>query len=117
MFVGERELEPIAEVEQRLLFELFGLMGKVAAFAAIAHAVALDGFGEDDGGLAVAFVGAAIGVIDFHRIVATARERTQLLVRHVFHHGGGFRILAEEVLADVRASLGFVGLEFAVDDF
>src|SRR3954462_13844446 len=50
LLVGERELEAVAEREQRAARHLLLLVGDVLALAGLAHPVALDRLGEDHGG-------------------------------------------------------------------
>ena len=50
--VGDRYVEAVAERLERVLAHLLLLVGDVLALAGLAHAVALDGLGEDHGRLA-----------------------------------------------------------------
>ena len=52
LLVGQRQLEPVAEGQQRRLGHLLGLVGDHLALARDAHPVALDRLGEDDRGRA-----------------------------------------------------------------
>ena len=58
-----------------------------------------------------------VGVVDLARIVAAALQAQQLVVAQVRHQVQQLGIFAEEILADVGAVLGDVGLEFAVHHF
>ena len=58
-----------------------------------------------------------VGGVNLLRIVAAALELAQLLVGQVLDQLEQFRILAEEMLADVGAALDGVFLVLAVDDF
>ena len=91
-------------------------MRDVAAFARLAHAVALDRLGEDDRRRAAVLHRRLVGRVDLQRIVAAAAERDQLLVGQVFDHRLQPRIDAEEMLADVGAGHDRVLLQLAVDD-
>ena len=103
-----------ADVLHLLFVQLLLLVGGVAAFAGFAQAVAFDGLGEDDGGLALVFDGALVGVVDLLRIVAAAAQAAEFLVAHVLDQLEQLGILAEEFLADVGAALGLEALVFAV---
>ncbi len=115
--VGQRDLEAVAEAFQRVFADLLGLMGDHHAFAGLAHAVAFDGLGENDGRLALVLARRLVGGVDLDRIVAAARQRPDLVVGPVLHHLGGLGIAAEEILADIGAVLRLEVLIFAVDAF
>src|SRR5262245_66087818 len=93
------------------------LVGDHLAFARLAHAVTLDGLGEDHGRLAGMLHGCRIGRIDLDRVAAAPAQRPDVVVAHVLHERGGFGGLAEELLAHVGAVLGLEVLIFAVDAF
>ena len=90
-------------------------MGDVLPLARLAHAVALDGLGQDDRGLALVVLGGVIGRIDLERVMAAADQRPDLVVGPAGDHGGELGILAEEVLTDIRAVLRLEVLILAVD--
>ena len=113
--VGNRNVEPPAELDQFLLVELLLLMGDVAAFAGLAQAVALDRLGQDDGRRTLVLDGRLVGGIDFGRIVPAALQPPNLLVAQVGHHRLQPRIDAEEVLADVVARADDVFLILPID--
>ena len=117
LVVRDRHMKPVAECAQRLIAELLLLVGDHLAFAGLAHAVALDGLGEDDGRLALVLDGRLVGGVDLDRIVAAARQRPDLIVGPVGDHRRGLGIAAEEFLADVGAVLRLEILIFAVDAF
>src|SRR6202020_199872 len=100
-----------------MIADLLLLMGDHLAFAGLAHAVALDGLGENDSRLALMLDRRLIGGVDFQRIMAAAGQPPDLVVAPVGDHGGGFGIAAEEFLADIGAVLRFEILVFAVDAF
>ena len=116
-FLGNRNVEALAEVDHFVFVELLLLMRDVAAFAGFAESIAFDGFGQDDGGRAFVFHGALVGVVDFLRIVAAALQCEDLFVGHVFHQLEQLGILAEEFFADVGAIFGFEALVLAVHGF
>jgi hypothetical protein len=90
-------------------------MGDHLAFARLAHAITLHGLGEDHGRLPRVLHGRRIGSIDLHRVAATTAQRPDVIVAHVLHERGGFRILAEELLAHVCSVLRLEILVLAVD--
>jgi hypothetical protein len=96
-------------------FQLLLLVGDVLALAGLAHAVALDGLGEDHGRLALVVDAAAVGRVDLVRIVAAAVQAPDVVVGHVGDHRLELGILAEEVLARVGAADGLEVLVLAVD--
>jgi hypothetical protein len=115
LIVGDRDIEAVAEGLEGHLAHLFLGVGDVHPLAGHPHPVALDGLGQDHGRLAARFHGRGIGVVDLHRVVAAAVQAPDVLVGHVGDHLGQLRVLAEEVLAGVFASLRLVGLVVAVD--
>ena len=102
---------------QRVVAELLGLMGDHLPLAGRAHAVALDGLGENHGRLPLVLGGGLVGGVDFERVVAAAGQRPDLGVGPVVDHGRGLGIAAEEVLADIGAVLRLEVLVLAVDAF
>ncbi len=89
-------------------------MGDVLAFAGHAHAVALDGLGQNHGRLAGMFGCGGVGRINLVRVVATAIQPPDVLVGQVTDHLLQFLVLAEEVLAGIRTALGLEVLILAV---
>ena len=116
-FVGNGDLEARPEVRDLLLVELLLLVGNVAAFAGLPETVALDGVGQDQGRLSLRFDRLLIGVVDLARIVAAPLQAHQVVVAEVRDQVQQLGIFAEEILADVGAVLGDVGLEFAIHHF
>src|ERR1039458_4034898 len=108
------DLETRAEMRQLLLVELLLLVGDIAAFASLAQAVALDGVGQDHRGPAGGLHGRFVSVINLARIVPAAAQLEQIFVAQVGHQVEQFGVLAEEILADVGAVAGDVGLHFAI---
>ena len=92
-------------------------MGDVLAFARLAHAVTLDGFGENDGRLPGMLYSHGISGIHLLGIVAAAAERPNFVVAHVLHKGGCLGIFVEELLAHIGAVLRLEILIFAVYAF
>ena len=115
LLVGERQLEAVAEAEQRRLGHLLGLVGDHLALAGDAHPVALDRLGQDHRRLAAVVDRLVVGGVDLLLVVAAAVEQPDLLVGHVRHPLGEHGVAAEEVLADVRAVARLERLVVAVD--
>ena len=109
------QVEAVAEEPQVLLGHLLLLVRDVLALAGLAHAVALDGLGEDHRGPVGLVHRRGVGRVDLRRVVPAARQRPDLVVGPVLDHGRGLRVAPEEVLADVGAVLGLEGLVLAVD--
>ncbi len=91
-------------------------MGFVLTLTAC-DAVAFDGLGEDDGGLAFVVNGGVEGGKHFLRVVAAAADALNLLVGEHFAEAFGLRVTVEEVLADVFAGAAGVFLVLAVGNF
>ncbi len=117
LVVADRDVETVAERAHRFVVELLGLVGGVERFAGRAHAVALHRLGEDHGRQALGVDGVLVGRVDLVRIVAAAVEAPDVVVGKIGDHRQRFRILAEEMLARVRAAEGLAVLVFAVDGF
>ena len=117
LLVGQRQAEPVPEPGQGGVGHVLLLVGDVLPLAGLSHPVALDGLGQDDGRLAGRPHGGRVGGVDLDRIVAAAVERPDLLVGHARDHFPQFRVLAEELLPDVRAVFGLEVLVLAVDAF
>ncbi len=117
VLVGHRNFEAVAEAAQRVVAELLGLVGDHLPLARRAHAVALDGLGEDDGRLALVLDRRLVGGVDLERVVAAAGQRPDLRVGPVLDHRRRLGIAAEEMLADIGAVLRPEVLVFAVDAF
>ncbi len=97
--------------------QLLLLMGRVLRFAGRAHAVTLDRLGQDHGRHALGVRRRVIGRIHLVRIVAAAIQAPDVVVGEIGDHLARLRILAEEMLARVRAAERLAGLVFAVDGF
>jgi hypothetical protein len=95
----------------------FLLVGDVLRLAGLAHAIALDGLGQDDGRLALVRHGGGVGGIHLVRIVAAAIQAPDVVVGPGGNHLQQFRVLAEEMLAHVGAVARLEGLVIAVDAF
>ena len=113
--LGDGDVEAVAEgLEVGLTHLLLG-MGDVHALPSHAHAITLDGLGQDHRRLPLVLYRGLIGVEDLDGVVAAAVEAPDVLVRQGGDQLGQLRVFAEEVLAGVGAALGLVGLIIAVD--
>ena len=81
------------------------------------HAIAFDGFGEDDGRLALVVDRRFVSRVNFDRIMPAPGQRPDLGVGPIFNHCRRLGMAAEEVLADIGAVLRLEVLVFAVDAF
>ncbi len=115
VLVGDGQIEAVAKRLERSRSHLLLLVGDVLRLAGLAHPVALDGLGENHRGLALVFYRRGIRRVDLVRIVAAAIQPPDVVVGHVGHHLQQFRVLAEKMLAHVRAVLGLERLVLAVD--
>ncbi len=114
VLVGDRQVEPVAQLLELGLGELLHLVGRVAALEVLAERPALDRVGEDDRRLADGLGRALERRVDLAVVVAAARQVAQLVVGQVLDHAQQARVRAEEVLAGVGPGLDRVGLELAV---
>ena len=115
LVVRNRDGEAVAELADRRRVELLQLVRRVLALADLAHAVALDGLGQDDGRAAFDLHRRGVRRVDLVRIVAAAVQPPDVVVGHARHHLEQLRILAEEVLAHEGAVVGLEVLVLAVD--
>ena len=104
----------VAEALEVVQRKLLHLVGGVAALEVVAQRVALDGLGQDDRRLTLVLHGRAVRGVDLAVVVAAALEVPDLLVGHRLDERLGPRVAAEEVVADVAAVVGLVGLVVAV---
>ncbi len=82
-FVGERQLESVADLEQIRLAELLLLVGGHARLGRFTQAVALHSLGQDHGGLAGVPRRTMVGVENLERVKPAAPQRPDLVVAHV----------------------------------
>ena len=115
--IGNRNVEAIAEGAHGFVVELLGLMGGIERFARRTHAVTLHRLGQDHRGHAGGVHRLMVGGVDLVRIMAATVEAPDIVIGHVGHHRGSFRVFAEEMLARVRAAECLAVLVFAVDGF
>ena len=115
LLIGERELEPVAEMQERGLGHLLRLVGDHLALAGDAHPIALHGLGQDHRRLAGVLDRRVVGSEHLLLIVAAAIEQPDLLIGHVLDPLEQARVAAEEVLADIGAVAGLERLVVAVD--
>ena len=114
--IGDGNSEARTEHLQLIVVQLFLLVGDVLAFAGLAQAVALDGFGQNDGGRALVLDGCLVSGMHFDGIVAAQPHARQLLVGKMLDHFEQARIGAEEVLPEVGAALDEIFLILTVAD-
>jgi hypothetical protein len=112
--VGDRDAHLVAELLEVVQRELLHLVGRVAALEGRPEAVALHRLGEDHRRLAAVLGRSLERGVDLAVVVPAALEIPDLLVRVALDELGGARVAAEEVLPDVCAALGLVGLVVAV---
>ena len=89
----------------------------VLRFAAATQAVAFNRHCQYHGRLAFGFSGIGVGSVDFIRVVATAIQVHNFVVREVFNQLQQLWILPEEVLASVGPAVGFVVLQLTITHF
>ncbi len=115
LFVGQRQVEAIAEFDQVDALELLLRVRRHAPLAGAAHAVALLGVREHDGRLAAVRGRRGIRRVDLHEVVAAALQAIDLLIGHALGEALEFVVLAEEVVAVEAAVFRGEGLHLAVD--
>ena len=112
--IGDGDAHVIAEGFEVLERQLLHLVSGVAALEAWTEAVALDRLCQNDGGLALVVHCGFESRVDLAVVVATTLEVPDLIVGHVRDHRQSFGVAAEEVLANIGAIFGFVGLVVAI---
>ena len=112
--VGDRHADLVAERLEVLERQLLHLVGRVAALERRAERVALDRLRQDDRRSALVLHRGLVGGVDLAVVVRAALEVPDVVVGHVLDQLLRPRVATEEVLADVGAVVGLVGLEVAV---
>src|SRR5690606_19416436 len=115
LVVGNGNIEAVAELSHRLHVQFFLLVGGILGLADMAHAVTLDGLGQNDRGLTLVIDCLVEGSINLVRVMAAAVQAPDGLVAHLADHFQQLGMLAEKVLAYVGAVVCFVCLVLAVD--
>ena len=115
VLIAHRNVEAIAQFAQRLIAELFLLVGHHLPFGRLAEPEALDRLGQDYGGPPACLHRRGVGRVHLAGIMAAAVETPDVFVRHVGDHFLKARILAEEMLARIGAALGLEILILAID--
>ena len=115
--VGDGNVKAPLKFSHFVFFELFLLVGHVAAFAGFAQAIAFDGFGQDNSWCALVFHSGFEGGVHFFGIVPPATQFLELFVREVFDHFEQVGMGAKKVAADVFAGFDGVFLVLTIDDF
>ena len=80
LVVGDRQVEALSEGVERVGAHLLGLVRAHLALARLAHAVALDRLGQNDGGLPAVCHRCGVGGVDLVHVVATATQAPDLVV-------------------------------------
>jgi len=101
--IRDRQLDPIAELPELLRVELLGLVRDVARLGPGPERPALDGLGQDHGGLVLGLDRGPVGRVDLAVVVPAAPQPLDGVVAQGLDDLERARILAEEVLADVAA--------------
>ena len=115
--VGNRNSKPCSELKKLLFVGFLFVVRNIATFAVFAQAITFNRLGQDNGRCASMVDGCFVGGINFFGIVSAAPHHQQFLVGVIFDEVEQLRILAEEMLADVRARHADVLLKLAIDDF
>jgi hypothetical protein len=115
--VGDVDAEAVAEGVEGAADELLHLVGGVAGLELASQPAALDGLGDDHGGLALVGDRGLVGGMHLDQVVAAAvgGQGDQLLVVEPLDQAPQ-PLGVEQVLADVGGVLGGQGLELAVGD-
>ncbi len=92
-------------------------MRRVLALDGVAHAVALHGLRKDDRGLPRVIHRRMVGREDLVGVVAAPVQAHDVVIGKMVDHGLQLRVLTEEVLPGVGATLGLVVLILAVNHF
>ena len=114
LVVGHRNIETVPENTNVVAGELFGLVGGVFAFAALAHTKAFHGFNQQHGGLTLMVHRLVVRRIHLLGVMATALQTPNVVVAHVGHHFERLGVLAKKVLPHIGAVVGFKCLVVAV---
>ena len=117
LLVRDRNVEPVAHALRSSSPSFFCWCATFSPSADLPSPESLHGLGENHGRRALVGHRGRVSGIHFHRIVAAAIQAPDLLVGHVGDHILELGILAEEMLARIRAALGFEVLVLAVHAF
>ena len=110
-------IKAVAEIAYIFVREFFGLVYGVFAFTCFAHAIAFDGFNQNNGWLATVCVGSGKCGIDLLRVMPATTQAPDFVIAHVGYQFGGFGVAVEEVFAYKSAIIGFVGLVVTIEHF
>ena len=110
-------VEAVAEIANIFVRELFGLVYGVFAFTRFAHAVAFDGFNQNNGWLATVGISSGKCGIDLLRVMPATAQAPDFVIAHVGYQFGSFGVAVKEVFAYKSAIIGFVGLVVAIEHF
>src|SRR5690554_1669251 len=114
-FVLQRNTEAVTEGFQGVDVQLLQRVCRVLGFTRCTKTIALDGVGQNHGGLAVRVVyRLVVGRVNLVRVVATTVQLLDISVRKVFRQLGQLRMFAEELLAGIGGTLERQVLQFAI---
>src|SRR5690554_2297582 len=114
-FVLQRNTEAVTEGFQGVDVQLLQRVCRVLGFTCCTKTIALDGVGQNHGGLAVRVVyRLVVGRVNLVRVVATTVQLLDIFVRKVFRQLGQLRMFAEELLAGIGRALERQVLQFAI---
>ncbi|CAB4918616.1 unannotated protein [freshwater metagenome] len=114
LLVGDRDVLEIAERLEIVERQLLHLVRGITALEVLAQGVALDGVRQDDRRLALVRHRSRVGGVHLAVVVTAALEVPDLVVREILDELLRSWVAAEEVIADVAAVVGLVGLKVAV---
>ncbi|MNF59912.1 hypothetical protein D3C84_415140 [compost metagenome] len=115
LFIGQRQVETIAERDQRLPVELLLLVHGHLALPGIAHAEAFLGLRQNHRGLSALAHRALVGGENLHHVVATAFEAVDLFIGQALGQMCQGFVLAKELIAVETPVFGSERLELAID--
>ena len=115
-FIGDGNPKARAEHAEFVFVQLFLLVGDVLALAGLAQPIALDGLGQDDGGRSLMFGGGLVGSVNLDGIVTAEPHTGKLFVGKMLDHLQQAGIAAEQVVAEVGATLDEIFLVLAIRD-
>src|SRR5690606_16073005 len=92
-------------------------VSSVLRFGRVTKGITFYGFRQDHGRLAIGLDRLSIGSINLERIVSTAVQLHDVIIRQVLDHLQQLRTLAEEMLASIGATTAPVVDVFTVHNF
>ena len=92
-------------------------MRGIARLTGFTHAVTFDRLDQQYSGLPFVFLCILVGCVNLVRIMTTAQQAPDIVVRHIGDELQCLGIFAEEMLAHISTVFGFVVLVLAIDGF